>query len=344
MYQYLIDFANDLIKRLEKDDEPDELFRRAGRLADELDRLDPRDFLPQSRYKFLEVTLEMRQWAKSDRKKWDRDRNDRHTLQSQIEFTARNPTQSTSESVALQDHAEHKDVDHNDVAETVSKLLDYRESVDKMQANEARKKEQEMRLEEAGVDLTHKKQLCQDVIDILVNYGGLGSYKTTRDFDFIKNTSLRAIIERNFRELTLVLLPSGAWKWAVIAAGSTLEAVLMELLTIAGQPNNDVNSIKPKRLCINGEKKAGLKSVDRWGLSDMLEASFEVYPNKLKSLKIDKTNIVDVCKALADYRNLIHPTKEMKFGMSCTDAEADLAVGILKSICNDLERAHRSEK
>jgi hypothetical protein len=41
---------------------------------------------------------------------------------------------------------------------------------------------------------------------------------------------LKGIIERDYKELTLVLFPGGAWKSTVIMAGSILEAILFDLL------------------------------------------------------------------------------------------------------------------
>ena len=44
------------------------------------------------------------------------------------------------------------------------------------------------------------------------------------------NKDLREIIERDYKELTLVLFPGGAWKSTVIMAGSILEAILYDVL------------------------------------------------------------------------------------------------------------------
>ena len=55
-----------------------------------------------------------------------------------------------------------------------------------------------------------------------------------RSFAWLTNIDLRKIVERDFRELTLVLFPSGAWKSSVVLAGSILEAILYDRLTRDG--------------------------------------------------------------------------------------------------------------
>jgi hypothetical protein len=44
-------------------------------------------------------------------------------------------------------------------------------------------------------------------------------------------------------------------------------------------------------------------------------------------------------QVLRDYRNFVHPRKELKAAHHCTEAEATLAKGALDVVCNHLEAA-----
>lgn len=65
---------------------------------------------------------------------------------------------------------------------------------------------------------------------VLGKYGGAGWRTETREFAFLNNVGLRDIVRRDYKELSLVLFPGGAWKSAVVMAGSILEAVLFDRL------------------------------------------------------------------------------------------------------------------
>jgi hypothetical protein len=65
---------------------------------------------------------------------------------------------------------------------------------------------------------------------VLDSYRGIGSGGVSRQFPFLSNKDLRPIIERDYADLRVKLFPSGAWKSAVIIAGSILEAILFDRL------------------------------------------------------------------------------------------------------------------
>jgi hypothetical protein len=65
----------------------------------------------------------------------------------------------------------------------------------------------------------------------------------------VNNNDLREIIQRDYKELVLVLYPGGAWKSTVIMARSVLEAILFDKLE-----NDPVNTPKAKASCkVTGE-------------------------------------------------------------------------------------------
>lgn len=167
----------------------------------------------------------------------------------------------------------------------------------------------------------HFKSMAKNMIQALDKYAGEGSRAETRSFAFIADSDLRPIIERDYRELSLILVPGGAWKSAVIMAGSILEAILYDLLS--ADPTRKAQAIAnaraPKRDLTKGE----------WWLHDLIEVATD-----LGLLPQDRAKTFD--QVLRDYRNFVHPKKEIKAAHPCTEAEAFMAKGALDAICNHL--------
>lgn len=162
--------------------------------------------------------------------------------------------------------------------------------------------------------------LMERVIAVLNKYGGEGWRAQTRSFSFLKDKGLREIIERDYKELTLVLFPGGAWKSTVIMAGSILEAILFDVL--ASDP-----AVKAKALASTVAPKGPM---DDWRLENLIKvaADIGVLPAK-RATTFDQV--------LRDYRNFVHPKKEIRSGHPCGEGEAQLAIGGLNAVCDILE-------
>lgn len=161
-----------------------------------------------------------------------------------------------------------------------------------------------------------------ELISILDKYGGEGSRYESRHFDFISDKELKAIIERDYRELSVFLFPMGAWKSCVIMSGSILEAILYDILgshKFIQQSNSSTKSPKSKNLH-KGE----------WSLQNLIDVAVDirVIPEK-------RAHTID--QVIRDYRNFVHPNKEIRSAHPCSEAEALLAKGALDGICNYLE-------
>ena len=154
-------------------------------------------------------------------------------------------------------------------------------------------------------------------------YGGEGSRAVSRSFAFINDPDLRTIVERDYRELSLILLPGGAWKSVVVMSGSILEAILYDQLTkdAPTQASAAASSAAPKRDIAKGG----------WTLHDLIQVTLA-----LKLLPVDRVESID--RILRDYRNFVHPKKELRDAHPCTEAEALLSKGALDSVCNHLAR------
>ena len=169
-------------------------------------------------------------------------------------------------------------------------------------------------------------RFCDDILPVLDGYGGEGSRTVSRAFPFILDVGLRAIVERDYRELSLILMPANAWKSAVIMAGSILEAILYDQLT--SDPTKKTQALGSS---VAPRARRTVKDIDKdeWTLADMVKvaADISVIP-KQRGDAIDQT--------LRFYRNFVHPRREIKEQHPCTDAEAMMAKGALDAVCNHL--------
>ncbi len=164
------------------------------------------------------------------------------------------------------------------------------------------------------------RNLLKQIIAILDKYGGEGWRAKTRYFAFLKDKDLQEIIQRDYKELTLVLFPGGAWKSTVILAGSILEAILFDVLA------SDA-AMKTKALA---SPLAPKSSMEDWRLDNLIKVATDIglLPAK-RAMTFDQV--------LRDYRNFVHPKKEIRSGHPCREGEAQLAMGGLNAVCDLLE-------
>jgi hypothetical protein len=168
-----------------------------------------------------------------------------------------------------------------------------------------------------SLDQLHRP--VEEMLGLLDQYGGEGSRSIRRSFDFIQDADLRAIVERDYRELSLILFPSGAWKSTVIMAGSILEAILYDLLTLDSRriATAEAAPRAPRGKVLDGG----------WRLTNLIEVAVD-----LKLLPSEREKSID--QTLRDYRNFVHPRKELRATHSVSEAEALMAKGALDGLCN----------
>jgi hypothetical protein len=68
---------------------------------------------------------------------------------------------------------------------------------------------------------------------------------------------------------------------------------------------------------------------DEWKLVDLINVAVD-----MDLLRRQRADTID--QVLRDYRNFVHPRKEIKADHPCTEAEATLAKGALDAVCNHL--------
>jgi hypothetical protein len=148
----------------------------------------------------------------------------------------------------------------------------------------------------------------------------------SRTFAWLADPRLRVIVERDYAEAVVRLLPSGAWKSAVILAGSVCEAILVDVLT--GTPARlkraEASGQVPQS---NGKPVAAAD----WKLEVLIKIARDV---KLIDQNREKT--FDV--GLRHFRNFIHPKREVKEEHACGEGEAHLAVGALIGLCDHFDK------
>jgi hypothetical protein len=167
------------------------------------------------------------------------------------------------------------------------------------------------------------------LLEVLNNYRGAGSSRVTRQFPYLTDPDLRAIVERDYIELNVRLFPAGAWKSTVIMAGSILESILFDVLS-------DAKRVAATNASSKGAKARGGVPIDitvdpdAWKLVHLIDVAVDT--NVLPSARADTIDQV-----LRDYRNFVHPQKERKAKHECNEAEAGLAKYGLDGVCDHLE-------
>jgi hypothetical protein len=151
--------------------------------------------------------------------------------------------------------------------------------------------------------------------------------RDSRQFNWLKDVDLKTIVERDYRELRIILMPSGAWKSTVIMAGSILEAILVDLVT-----KNSTRLTTAEASALVPTYKSGTKKPhDDWTLADFIDIAADI-----KLLPESRAKTID--QVVRDYRNFVHPRKEVRSAHPCGEAEAFLAKGGLDGICDHFDR------
>ena len=176
-------------------------------------------------------------------------------------------------------------------------------------------------------DIPNYQYLITHLQELFLSYGAIGSQQNARKFDFIVNADLKTIIERDYAEFNNILMPDNAWKSAIVLAGSILEAILYDVLESPAYNSMANNSPKAPT-----DGNGHLKNLQngKWSLQNLIEVAVDI-----SVLSSDREKTID--QVLRNYRNFVHPKKEVRVQYPCTEAEAYLAKGALDSVLNHLE-------
>lgn len=182
------------------------------------------------------------------------------------------------------------------------------------------------------------REVLSKIAETLDYYLGPEARTKARDFPFVRNANLRAIIERDYRELVLKLFPSECWKSVVVLAGSILEGLLHDLLT------RDANRIAAAnasgRVPTRRVRKKLLKipidspnREDQWLLESLIEVADDLalLPANWKQ---------SVQAVLRGFRNYVHPLEELRQTDKITQGEAFQSVGALMRVADHIHKNH----
>lgn len=169
--------------------------------------------------------------------------------------------------------------------------------------------------------------LARDVDSLVEKYQVAGPGTAIRSFRWLTAVGLSDIIARDYAELSNVLLPDSAWKSTVIMAGSILEAILLDLLT------QDPTRFAAARTSSKAPRDGSgtVKHEDSWTLYNLIEIAVDI-----GVLPSDRAKTFD--QVLRDYRNFVHPRKEIRAKHACSEGEALMAKGALDAVCDHFDR------
>ncbi|MDI6892279.1 MAG: hypothetical protein QMD08_04725 [Actinomycetota bacterium] len=150
-----------------------------------------------------------------------------------------------------------------------------------------------------------------------------------RSLSFIKNKKLRAGIERDLNELK-ICARQGALKASMIMGGSITEAALLDLLSRGKR--------KVKALAVFKQRhpKRKVNSLEELSLADLLQISVD--------LNLLPGDVVNPCYIIKDWRNLIHPGRELVGKGSIDIDRAKMAELSTRLVLKELGKASLREE
>jgi hypothetical protein len=152
-------------------------------------------------------------------------------------------------------------------------------------------------------------------LDVEINSQIVISSMQKREFAFIKNTELRNIIERDYEEICKANT-SGCWKSVIILCGGSIEAILTDLL-LDNQAIAVASKLAPKE-----------NDITKWDFARLIEVAVE--------LNLVSAGIQKLSHTLREYRNLVHPSYEIRNKLVFSAEEAKIAVEVLHILHREL--------
>ncbi len=143
------------------------------------------------------------------------------------------------------------------------------------------------------------------------------------EFSFVKNPKLRDRIEADWSEVWRVR-QAKAWKSCLFLCGGILEGMLLDVLTVRA---NDARASYQRLL------QRAAPGLERWDLVDLV--------NVAEDLGVLSRGMIHLSHALREYRNLIHPGRQLRDETEVTEDEAEIAFNVVR-VCRRLLAVGRS--
>lgn len=153
-------------------------------------------------------------------------------------------------------------------------------------------------------------------------------HSKTRDqlsgtFAFISNIELRTQLESDWQEANEVH-QAKAWKSCVVLCGGILEGMLIDAL----QNRKEEASRSYKEL----KQKERPPNISRWSLQDMVDVA--------QDIGILGKGSFYLSHAIRQYRNLIHPAKQVAEGIEITEDSANIAISSIRTFIREFEHTY----
>jgi hypothetical protein len=134
------------------------------------------------------------------------------------------------------------------------------------------------------------------------------------DFWFVQDQALRKQLAADRQELRAVQ-SAKAWKSCVILAGGMLEGMLLDVLS---------RRTTDAQVAFQKLRRRAAPDLDRWSLADLVEVASE--------MSILPKGAVRLSHALREFRDLVHPGRQLRENIHLTKDEADIAISVV-NIC-----------
>ncbi len=139
----------------------------------------------------------------------------------------------------------------------------------------------------------------------------------TRQFAFINDANIRKIAERDYDEIQRAYI-SKCWKSVIILCGGAIEAILTDLLICHDTEAKQAKSAPDK------------SDISRWGLSELIDVAVE--------LKLVTEGVKKLSHPVREYRNLVHPSNEIRNELRFDAEEARISLEVLHILHRDLSQ------
>lgn len=127
---------------------------------------------------------------------------------------------------------------------------------------------------------------------------------------------LRDLIERDYAEIQRAFI-SECWKSTIILSGGAIEALLLDLLQ-----KNAANALSATKA------PKGKSNLETWVLSELINVAVE--------LQLVPVGVEKLSHSLREYRNLVHPGKEIRDKLIFDREEAKIAIEVLHILHREL--------
>jgi hypothetical protein len=149
---------------------------------------------------------------------------------------------------------------------------------------------------------------------------------STAELMFISDPEFMGILRTDLSSTNQALI-NGEWKAATVLAGSIVEALLLWALQkrTTTEIKDAIITLKSRSVLI----KHSASKLEDWELYSLIEVSEE--------LKIITPDTAKQARLAKDFRNLIHPGRNIRLGQICNRATALSAVAAVEHVIEDLK-------